>query len=332
SYILTGLWDSTEYSVAIRCISNESKFWSEWSREKTASTEEKAPSEKVDLWRVIESSHSAGHRSIHLMWKPVNNFPPSGRILGYKIQYFPEKNAAFQMRNISIDKKITLLLNEEAYIVSVIAYNSAGDSPEAILRIPSTDEKTPQIIETVRTFATNEDIIVEWTASKPEVTEYVIEWFEELETDPFVRSWQYVSNSTNWKTNKKNFKPFVCYNISVYPLYGNKAAPPYSIQTYVQEKKPSEGPVADTGIPGKNEVTIKWKEISKSKRNGFIRNYTIFYKPEDGKELNETVNPDVLHYRLKSLQANTQYTVYIMASNEAGGTSGEPKTFKTLKF
>jgi len=45
--------------------------------------------------------------------------------------------------------------------------------------------------------------------------------------------------------------------------------------------------VADTGIPGKNEVTIKWKEISKDKRNGFISNYTIFYKPEDGKELSK---------------------------------------------
>ncbi|NWH74658.1 IL31R protein, partial [Piaya cayana] len=332
SYNLTGLWDSTEYSVAIRCINNNSKFWSEWSTEKTASTEEKAPSEKMDLWRVIEPSHSPGHRSVHLMWKPVKKFPPSGRILGYKIRYFPEKNAALQMMKNSTDKKIILLLNEDAYIISVVACTSAGNSPEAILRIPSTDEKTPQIIEMVRVFTTNEDVIVEWTASKPEVTEYVVEWFEELETDPFGRSWQYVSNSTNWKSSKKNFKPFVCYNISVYPLYGNQVAAPYSIQTYVQEKKPSEGPVADTGILGKNEVMIKWKEISKDKRNGIIRNYTIFYKPENGEELNETVNSDVLHYRLKSLQANTQYTVYIMANNEAGGTSGEPKTFKTLKF
>ncbi|KAM6328249.1 interleukin-31 receptor subunit alpha isoform 1-T2 [Alca torda] len=332
SWNLTGLWDSTEYSVAIRCISVVSIFWSEWSRAKTASTEEKAPSEKVDLWRVIESSHSAGSRSVHLMWKPLNRFPPSGRILGYKIQYFPENNAALKMTSTSTDTKIVLLLNKEAYIISVTAYNSAGNSPEAILRIPSPDEKTPQIIGTVKTFTTNEEVVVDWVASEPEVTEYVVEWYEELETDPFSRSWQYVSNSTNWKTNKRNFKPFICYNISVYPLYGNKVAAPYSIQSYVQEKKPSEGPVADTDIPGKNEVTIKWKEIAKDKRNGFIRNYTIFYKPEDGKELNETVNSDVLQYRLKSLQANTQYTVYIMASNEAGGTTGEPKTFKTLKF
>ncbi|NXX49690.1 IL31R protein, partial [Tricholaema leucomelas] len=329
---LTGLWDSTEYSVAVRCISVGSMFWSEWSRGKSESTEEKAPSEKVDLWRVIESSHSSGSRFVHLLWKPLNNFPPSGRILGYKAQYFPENDDALKITNFSLSKNVSLLVNEEAYIISVAAYNSAGYSPEAILRIPSTNEKTSQIIETVKTFTTNEDVVVEWTASEAEVTEYIVEWYEELETNPFGRSWQYVANSTVWKTNKKNFKPFICYNISVYPLYGNAVAAPYSIQTYVQEKKPSEGPVADTGIPGKNEVTIKWKEISKDKRNGFLRNYTIFYKPEDGKELNETVNSDVLEYRLKSLKSDTQYTVYIMASNEAGGTSGEQKTFKTLKF
>ncbi|XP_062369294.1 interleukin-31 receptor subunit alpha [Cinclus cinclus] len=354
---LTGLWDSTDYSVAIRCINNESTFWSGWSGEKNGSTAEKAPSGKVDLWRVIESSHSSRNRSVHLMWKPLKSFPPSGRILGYKIRYFPEKKTGRKRTSKSKEKKITLLLNEEAHIISVAAYNSAGESPEAILRIPSIDEKSYQVIETVMTSTTNEEVVVEWITSESETTKYVVEWYEELETDPFGRSWQYVSNSTEWKNNKKNFKPFICYNILVYPLYGSNVAAPSYAQIYAQEKEPSEGPVADTGILGKNEVTIKWNEISKAKRNGFITNYTIFYKPEDGKELicrlinlvmlvsygylvqiqgrsipDETVNSDVLQYKLKSLQANTQYTVQIMASNKAGGTIGEQKTFKTLKF
>lgn len=38
---LTGLWDSTDYSVAIRCINDGSAFWSGWSGEKNGSTEEK---------------------------------------------------------------------------------------------------------------------------------------------------------------------------------------------------------------------------------------------------------------------------------------------------
>lgn len=62
-----------------------------------------------------------------------------------------------------------------------------------------------QIIETVRTFTTSEEVIVKWVAFEPEVTEYVVEWYEELETDPFSRSWQYVSNSTSWKTNRSMF-------------------------------------------------------------------------------------------------------------------------------
>ncbi|NWV16157.1 IL31R protein, partial [Origma solitaria] len=332
SYNLTGLWDSTEYSVAIRCISNESAFWSGWSGEKNGSTEEEAPSGKVDLWRVIESSHSSRSRSVHLMWKPLKRFPPSGRILGYKIKYFPENKSALKRTNNSTERKITLLLNEEAHIISVTAYNSAGESPEAILRIPSTDEKTSQVIERVMTSTTNEEVIVEWITSEQEAARYVVEWYEELEMDPFGRSWQYVSNSTKWKNNKRNFKPFTCYNISVYPHYGSKAAAPSYAQIYAQEKEPSEGPVVDTSILGKNEVKIKWNEISKDKRNGFITNYTVFYKPEGGQELNETVNSDVLQYRLQSLKANTQYTVYIMASNKAGGTTGERKTFKTLKL
>lgn len=63
----------------------------------------------------------------------------------------------------------------------------------------------PEIIETVRTVTTNEEMIVEWIASEPEVTEYVVEWYEELETDPFSKSWQYISNSTKWKANKSMF-------------------------------------------------------------------------------------------------------------------------------
>lgn len=47
--------------------------------------------------------------------------------------------------------------------------------------------------------------------------------------------------------------------------------------------------MVDTGVLGKNEVTVKWKEISKPKRNGFITNYTIFYKSEDGNELSKYI-------------------------------------------
>ncbi|XP_067425114.1 interleukin-31 receptor subunit alpha [Emydura macquarii macquarii] len=329
---LTGLSDFTEYAIALQCVAVGSEIWSEWSEEKIGRTEQQAPSRKVDLWRVIESSQSAENRCVHLMWKVLKEFQSSGSLLGYKIQYCPENNASFKMTHNTTDKMAVLLLTGEAYVISVVAYNSHGESPEATLRIPSIGEKASKLIDTVRTLTLNEQMVVEWEASVSEVSRYVIEWYEELETEPLGRSWQYISNTTKWTAQKGAFKPFKCYNISVYPLYGNKIGTPYSIQAYVQEGCPSVGPVAKTDNLGKNEATIKWKKIPKDKRNGFIINYTIFYKPEGGKELNETVNADVLQYRLKSLQANTQYTAHVMASTKAGGTHGNRITFSTLKF
>ncbi|EMP41368.1 Putative ATP-dependent RNA helicase DDX4, partial [Chelonia mydas] len=262
----------------------------------------------------------------------LKEFPSSECLLGYKIQYYPENNASFKMTHNTSDKMAMLLLTGEAYVISLVAYNSVGESPEATLRIPSVGEKTFKWIDTVRTFTLNEQMVVEWEASVSEVSRYVIEWYEELETEPMGRSWQYILNTTKWTAQKGAFKPFKCYNISVYPLYGNKIGTPHSIQAYVQEGRPSVGPVAKTDNLGKNEAMIKWKKIPKDKRNGFIINYTIFYKPEGGKELNETVNSDVLQYRLKSLQANTQYTAHVMAATKAGGTHGNRITFSTLKF
>ncbi|NXC88095.1 IL31R protein, partial [Cercotrichas coryphoeus] len=327
---LTGLWDSTDYSVAIRCINNESVFWSGWSGEKNGSTEEKAPSGKVDLWRVIESSHSSRNRS-RLLTTSLTTFASHHK--GFSDFYtlwcaFPPRDTSLFVC-ASSDLFCLCFARLDWFLTSVCAFQAFMKTE---LLIFSVKFSAYQVIETVMTSTTNEEVVVQWITSEPETTKYVVEWYEELEMDPFGRSWQYVSNSTEWKNNKRNFKPFICYNISVYPLYGSNVGAPSYAQIYTQERKPSEGPVADTDILGKNEVTIKWNEISKAKRNGFITNYTIFYKPEDGKELNETVNSDVLQYRLKSLQADTQYTVRIMASNKAGGTSGEQKTFKTLKF
>lgn len=61
------------------------------------------------------------------------------------------------------------------------------------------------MIEKVVASTTNEEMVVQWITSEPETTKYVVEWYEELEMDPFGRSWQYVSNSTMWTNNKSMF-------------------------------------------------------------------------------------------------------------------------------
>lgn len=84
------------------------------------------------------------------------------------------------------------------------------------LLIVSVKFLVPQMIETVMASTTNEEVVVQWITSEPEATKYVVEWYEELEMDPFGRSWQYVSNSTEWKTNKSMFISYSCNNVPMY--------------------------------------------------------------------------------------------------------------------
>ncbi|XP_061473988.1 interleukin-31 receptor subunit alpha [Rhineura floridana] len=340
TFNLTDLSDFTNYSVVIRCTLNESRFWSEWSSKVMGTTEEQAPL-KVDLWRVIELHQPTGNRTVHLLWKKRKEFPSSGIINGYRIKYLTESNTSFEYTIDSGNKTVSSLnLTGEACEISVVAYNVAGDSPEAILRIQSIYEESkfmqsklehPRIVS-LNDSALKEQLFLEWKASDLEINEYIIEWYDELETDPYKRSWQNIRKATNWTSPKGAFKNFTCYKISVYPLHKGEIEAPSSIRTYFHEGSPLQGPAADIENVDKNEATIKWKEIAKADRRGDIINYTVFYKAEGGKELGETVHVGVLQHRLKFLQADTKYTAYVMASTIAGGTKGTEVTFVTLKL
>ncbi|CAI5787556.1 interleukin-31 receptor subunit alpha [Podarcis lilfordi] len=330
---LTNLWDCTNYTVDIRCAHNDSKFWSEWSAEKMGATEEQAPL-KVDLWRVLESHQPAGRRTVHLLWKKHEEFPSSGRIDSYRIKYFTKTNPPFEKTVNAKNNSSNFELTGEAYLISVVAHNIAGDSPEAVLKIPSIHEESMNLqrILSLNTSALKEHLFLEWETSELEINEYIIEWYNELETDPYNRSWEYITNVTNWTFPTGTFNPYICYNISVYPLHKGEVKAPSSTRTYFQEGSPIRGPTAVVKYFDKSEAAIMWEEIEKADRRGDIINYTIFYKADGGKELGETVSADVLEYRLKFLQANTKYTAHVMASTMAGGTNGTELDFITHKL
>ncbi|XP_020852952.1 interleukin-31 receptor subunit alpha isoform X2 [Phascolarctos cinereus] len=131
---------------------------------------------------------------------------------------------------------------------------------------------------------------------------------------------------------KHNFVPFRCYNISVYPVVGVDVGVPHSIQAYFKEGIPLEGPLAKAQNISAQTATIKWEEIPKIQRRGFISNYTVFYVSDHGKEFARTVNSSILQCELQFLQSNTQYTVKVMANTLAGGKNGTSFNFKTLSI
>ncbi|XP_026572549.1 interleukin-31 receptor subunit alpha isoform X2 [Pseudonaja textilis] len=325
---LTGLWNFTNYTVAVRCKGDGFGKWSEWSNRVTNRTEEQAPL-KIDLWRVIET-YPNGNRSVHLLWKEYKEFPSSGIITGCKVKYNAEHiNTTFE-KKYNHNEPIILSLTKDAYNIRFTAYNSAGYSPEVTIRIPSKHEETidQKQITHLKASALEEKVRLTWDSTNSEINDYIIEWHDELEKDPNKRSWDKITNTTEWISQKGIFKHFKCYNFSVYPLYKEEIKKPTSISIYFHESVPSTGPQAETENAGKDYAIITWKEIPKAERNGVIINYTIIYK-EGNKSLEETVDSSILKYKLKSLQPNTHYRAWIKANTIMGGTKGNEINFFT---
>uniref|UniRef100_H0WWN1 Interleukin-31 receptor subunit alpha n=1 Tax=Otolemur garnettii TaxID=30611 RepID=H0WWN1_OTOGA len=335
NYNLTGLQAFTEYVVALRCVTTESRLWSAWSQEEMGITEEEAPY-GLDLWRILRPAEADERRLVWLLWKKARGAPILEKTLGYNIWYFPEnKTNLTEIRNTT-NQQFELDLGGEAYWVSVISYNSLGESPVATLRIPAIHEKHFYCalchVEALQACLAQDQLVVEWQSSDSEVDTWMVEWFPDLDSEPPALSWELVSQARNWTIQQDKLEPFLCYNISVYPMLQDQVGEPNSIQAYAKEDIPSRGPRTKVENIGVKTVMIVWEEIPKSERNGIIRNYTIFCQAEDGKEFSKTVNSSVLQYGLESLTRQTSYTVKVMANTSAGGKLGMEIKFRTLSL
>uniref|UniRef100_UPI00398E402F interleukin-6 receptor subunit beta-like n=1 Tax=Pristiophorus japonicus TaxID=55135 RepID=UPI00398E402F len=329
SFVLKNLQPFTNYTVAVRCIGQQQIYWSDWSSKKTGLTSKAKPLTGPALWRQITNPDSQGNREVHLLWKALNRSKANGIILGYRVRCEKRREMTVMQQHNTTSLNYSLSLTHEAYVITVVAYNSVGDSPKATLIIPAINQTDLTAVEYVRITPQNNQLLTQWKTQRPPDNGYVIEWCLFLDTNPCAGPlhWQHEYN-TEMAYLQGDFKPFACYNISVYAVYSDGPGNPFSILAYLQQSYPSEGPADVTQVVRGTEATIKWHEIPVEKRHGFITNYTIFYKSAKGENA-VTVNSTIHEYTLKSLQKNTEYTVYVMASTEKGGTNSTLTFFTT---
>ncbi|XP_077137509.1 interleukin-31 receptor subunit alpha [Ranitomeya variabilis] len=330
SYSLSGLLPYTEYVAAVRCIGNSGQLlWSEWSAALSGRTPEKAPTLSVELWRVISSTERT--RIVYVKWKERSSIRSPGIILGYSVQWFPEKRSFDYRNKTTNNNEMMLNISEDAHIISVEYFNSAGWSPKATLRIPATAEKSQGVISSVHiSTAAAEDTTVTWTVTDPRYHRFVLDWCIDLGVALCNMSFQYVDNSSRWTFKKGILEPYKRYRISVYPILDNKEESPYTKYFYAKEKAPLHGPTTKLVQQTKTEATIRWDPLRPPDTNGFITAFTVVYKPLKGQESVVAVNGDAYEYSLRSLTPDTLYIAYVIASTSTGNTSGNHLHFRTL--
>uniref|UniRef100_A0A8D0Q4Q3 Interleukin-6 receptor subunit beta n=1 Tax=Sus scrofa TaxID=9823 RepID=A0A8D0Q4Q3_PIG len=123
-----------------------------------------------------------------------------------------------------------------------------------------------------------------------------------------------------------------CYLITVTPVYADGPGSPESIKAYLKQAPPSKGPTVRTKKVGKNEAVLEWDQLPVDVQNGFIRNYTIFYRTVIGNETAVNVDSSHTEYTLSSLTSDTLYMVRMAAYTDEGGKDGPEFTFTTPKF
>ncbi|KAM8828071.1 interleukin-6 receptor subunit beta isoform 2-T2 [Spinachia spinachia] len=336
SFRLQNLNPYTVYVVQV-CCKNHKKgygYWSDWSTNATKRTPEDIPN-KPDLWRII--AEGDGINQVQFICKgPLTN----ERITRFNIKVQDQrdklKNGSLAPESIPINRsdsgpftvlKQIRLADRESVKVFVTAVNSVGISAEESLVITEKACEPPPVRE-LRVRPDGGRLRLDW---KPPhgtaVSEYVVEWISGDNTD-----WQRESRGTRHATIKGPLEKFVCYNVSVYPIYSGRVGKPATRAAYLEQGAPLEAPdVRLKGKPGHNEAELVWMEVPQTRLRGFITNYTVFYK--GGTETREiTVPADSTSCTLKSLRRNTKYDTWIQASTINGSTNSSKHSFTTLIY
>ncbi|GAA6227209.1 interleukin-6 receptor subunit beta isoform X1 [Lates japonicus] len=344
SFRLQYLQPYTVYITQVRCKTARKGYghWSEWSTSVSKRTPEARPKGKPDLWKIMADSNSINGRQVQFICKdPVFT---NGRIIRYEIEIQDQKDKVkneweripvnrSEVDSSSNQRKVTVLKeihlpDKKSIHVSIIAVNSEGKSDAASLIIP---EKAHELdpVEELRVWPDGGQMWLEWKPpSSRAVSEYVVEWVTGDKID-----WQREDRSTTRTAIKGNLEKFICYSVSVYPVYSGKViGKPASKEVYQEEGAPLEGPIISlNGKPGRNEAELVWTEIPKYRRQGFITNYTIYCTSEPDTRV-ITVPANTTSYTLRSLSGNTNYAISIKASTKGGSVTGINHSFTTLKY
>ncbi|XP_065513450.1 interleukin-12 receptor subunit beta-2 [Caloenas nicobarica] len=280
---LGGLEPHTTYEFQVSCkIHPERGLWSSWRGYRTQ-TPEAAPTGILDVWYRQQDLDSQ-RQNISLFWKALSASEARGRILGYTVTFeaLRRRSPPAGQAHLTTQTSYARVTPREGYKITVTAENSRGRSPPAsIVTDPGAqDLPPPQRVSAVA--AGNSSVLVSWEApAGPAVPVggYVVEWAE-MRRDPRP-AWVRLPASSLSAAITEHIKDNVCYQISVFALYRDRAGQAASVWGYSRAEAPSAGPQMYT-TPRANSIFVSWEAIAAHQQAGCIPGYHRYLQKGDG--------------------------------------------------
>ncbi|XP_069478736.1 granulocyte colony-stimulating factor receptor [Ambystoma mexicanum] len=325
-----GLHLSQDYLFQMRCIKAPLKgYWSEWSDTMRFLMPEGAPTERPDVWWKSEDVDSeSGGMKVQLLWKAMQKGHTRGSIFRYLVFYEDESTTEGQkVLCNTTEHQCHVLLPFGVPRIYVQACNAAGHSPATEVTLLSREGRS---LPRVQAFPNDDHSLwVEWDVSKDSVRGYVLEWCKVVDTGTCDIHWKLESNASSRSLLQENIEPFTLYRISLYPLYKDAVGLPVQTEAYSREKAPSRTPKLQLKSVGRSWAMLSWEPVTVEERNGFITNYTIFWKESQEKIIGSMVEASTRSFIIENLESLRTYEVHLMSSTNAGSTNGTSLSFKT---
>uniref|UniRef100_UPI00398E44F3 interleukin-6 receptor subunit beta-like n=1 Tax=Pristiophorus japonicus TaxID=55135 RepID=UPI00398E44F3 len=324
----------TEYRVRLRCSTLGSMgYWSDWSLSRSGCTSESPPVGIPDVWWHVEDSNEDGNMYIRLFWKELREWEMNGRIKGYRVTHTKPHTNHHEITLCNTHNLSCRILAPGEGNISIRAYNSAGESPAALLPVETLRQTAfPALSLNVSITPMSEySLRIEWSVPRVPVIGYVIEWCEMAVGFSYEISWKKESPQSSGSVLRENIEPMKRYAISIYPLHWKGRSLPVSTEAYSRQGAPLIGPRVSGNRIWKSQAEVMWDEIPIDKRQGFIRNYTIFHSDKKGPVGSIVCSALKRRYMLTGLLADTDYQVQVMATTDAGGTNGSAMNLTTMK-
>ncbi|XP_044275404.1 granulocyte colony-stimulating factor receptor isoform X2 [Varanus komodoensis] len=323
-----GLLFGTPYHLQMRCRKLPAGYWSGWSAAKSFTTPEKVPSGKLDAWWKV-MPRQAEETEVQLLWKPMKPHEAHGKILGYwaTLSTRPRKEDPSVLCNTT-ETWCTFSVPAGTQRIYLTAYNSKGSSKPTEVHLLET--KGPPVPRMRAIPRDAHSTWVCWDSPGTAAWSYILEWRRVTSggaSDGDI-GWTRLQDSVTRALIQEGIEPFQLYNVSLYPLYGDRVGAPQHIEVYTWQKAPSDTPKLRP-VVSKTTAELQWEPIPVEKRNGFITNYTIFWTGTHEGTRSAVLNSSVNTFTITDLWPSRMYIVHIMASTVGGSTNGSILTFHT---
>ncbi|XP_070602228.1 interleukin-12 receptor subunit beta-2 [Erythrolamprus reginae] len=310
-----------EFQVSCRLLLGRG-LWSDWS---PAFQIEAVPFEPVDVWYLKEET-SSKMQNITLFWKSGNVLGISPnfhyQVIFQNLNLMPPRTGEMSMTTHTVFSHVSLKAD---YNITLNSKNSRGISTSVYIttKLGITELLPPNQVSA--TSMENERIVVKWEApSTPSslINGYVVKWVD-LPQDYHRNTsltWFKVPVS-NCTVIKENLKPNICYHISVFALYQDRAGKAATTKENIAAKAPLTGPQIVKVTVEDGSIWVSWRDVPEHQRMGCIISYKLYLQKQFlslPPSVHEIFTPSSQPFYIKNRDAGASYVIWMTASTNAG--------------